>query len=222
MKKIFKLTFLGCLIIISPLSAYADTIINYMTIANNIPVMAIKPDDQSQAWVRSAQRILSSTDETLSQTVVAMNTIAAKQGHPVFCFPQGILFDSSTVHDIILKTYAELVKTQGAAVSGMNISDILMLGMVSRYSCSATPASAPSPVAQASMPEPTLAEQPAVPPVSSPAPAPAAPTSSSMGTALPILPSASSPAGEQPALSSNPYGNPPTQEVVLANNLPTL
>ncbi len=214
MKKIFKLTFLGCLIIISPLVAYADTIINYMTIANNIPLMAIKPDDQSQAWVRSAQRMLSLADETLCQTVVAMNTIAAKQGHPVFCFPQGILFDSSTVHDIILKTYAELIKTQGAAVSGMNISDILMLGMVSRYSCSTTPTSTSMPMAQAPMPEPALAAQPA-------APAPSQDSASSaMGAALPTLPSVS--AAEQPALSSNPYGAPPTQEVVSANNPPTL
>ncbi len=224
MKNFFKISFLlGILGIISP--AYADTIINYMTIANNIPVMAMKPDDQSQAWVRSAQRILTSTDETLSQTVVSMNTVAAKQGHPVFCFPQGILFDANTVHDIIQKTYTELMKTQGAALSGMTISDVLMLGMVSRYSCSPTPASSaiestqmmatPTPLPAA----PSLGAQPAITSTTEAAPAPAMPATSSMGASLPAV-SSSTPT-EQPVMS-NPYGTPPTQQVVSAELPPTL
>lgn len=120
--------------------AQADTIANYMIITNNIPVMAMKPDEQSQSWVRSAQKILISTDETMGQTIVSMNAVAAKQGHPIFCFPPGVPFDATTVDDIIQKTYADLVKTQGPNIN-MSVSDVLVIGMLSRYSCSALPAS---------------------------------------------------------------------------------
>ena len=39
----------------------ADTINNYIDIANNIPQMEIKADPQAQAWARSAHHILTIT-----------------------------------------------------------------------------------------------------------------------------------------------------------------
>jgi hypothetical protein len=221
MKNLLKIMAFFSLIAMN-LSGQADTILNYMTIANNIPTMSMKPDEQSQGWVRSAQRMLTLTDETLAQTVVAMNTVAAKQGHPIFCFPQGVLFDANTVHDIILKTYAELAKTQAALISTMPISDVLMLGMVSRYSCSPMPAATPTDSSQlAAAVSVGGGAQPAPAPATpSPAPtaaAPALPASSSIGASLPAMPT-----NDQIGMANNPYGTPPTQQVVSADTPPPL
>lgn len=119
--------------------AQADTVANYMTIVENIPKMAMKADEQSQAWVRSARNIITSTDETMLQTIIAMNASAAKNGKPIFCFSPGKPFDATTVDQIIQKTYAELLKMQGTSVGTMTVSDVLMVGMASQYSCAASP-----------------------------------------------------------------------------------
>lgn len=117
--------------------AHADTIGSYMAIVNNIPTMSMKPDEQSQAWVRSARSILTSTDQTMAQTIISMNAIAAKQGKPVFCFSPAAPFDAGTVDSIIQKTYGDWVKKQ-EAVASMSVSDVLMAGMVAQYSCNST------------------------------------------------------------------------------------
>ncbi len=220
--KVLKITaLLGFVGVVS--IAQADTISNYMTISNNIPIMTIKPDEQSQAWVRSAQRILTSTNETLAQTVVSMNSVAAKQGHPVFCFQQGVLFDGNAVHEIIEKTYAELTKTQGADVANMSISDVLMIGMVARYSCSALPAATSTasvepgtPMTSVSASAASLPSTAQQAPATSAAPQPVAalPSQSAQPTAMPPLPTDS--------MENNPYGTPATQQVVTADSPPTL
>lgn len=145
--------------------AYADTVGNYMTIVHNIPSMSMKPDEQSQAWSRSARSILTSTDETMAQTIVSMNSLAAKQGKPIFCFSPGVPFDAAAVDDLIQKTYAELVKTQGTSVATMPVSDVLMIGMSSKYGCTsmpaqATPSAAPIQSAVQSMPQAATASIP--------------------------------------------------------------
>lgn len=131
--------------------AQADTIGNYMTLVNNIPSMAMKPDEQSQAWVRSARSILISTDETMAQTVSSMNGVAIKTGHPIFCLPQGGTLDAGIVDDIIQKTYANWVATQGESPS-MPVSDILTTGLMARYPCSMS--LQPSPMATSPMAAP--------------------------------------------------------------------
>lgn len=118
-------------------TASADTIGNYMTVVNNIPKTAMQPTDEAQAWVRSARSILSSTNETMAQTIVSMNRIAAKQGRPIFCFPPGTPFDASTVDDLIQKTYTNLQRTQGDVPPATPVSDVLMMGMLTTYGCSA-------------------------------------------------------------------------------------
>lgn len=138
MKKYFLITAMVVSGIISA-SASADTIGNYMTVVNNIPKTAMQPTDDAQAWVRSARSILLSTNETMAQTVVSVNRIAAKQGHPIFCFPPGTPFDASTVDDLIQKTYTHLQQTQGEVAPATPVSDVLMMGMLSEYACSAAP-----------------------------------------------------------------------------------
>ena len=60
-----SLTFLFILL----LSCYAkaDTIDNYMNIANNIPQMEMKADPQAQAWARSARHVLDVTSESIGK-----------------------------------------------------------------------------------------------------------------------------------------------------------
>lgn len=181
------------------LSAQADTVGNYMTIIDNIPKMAMKPDEQSQAWVRSARNIVTSTDEAMVQTIISVNSVAMKQGRPVFCFSPGAPFDAGTADQLIQKTYAELLKTQGTSVSSMTVSDVLIIGMASQYSCSAsvTPVMA---YATAASPMPVM---------------PAASTATA--ATQPVMPA---PASNIPA-DSNPYATP-TQVSVSAETPPVL
>lgn len=140
MKKYFLITAIMIAEMVTASAASADTIGNYMTVVNNIPKTAMQPTDEAQAWVRSARSILSSTNETMAQTVVSVNRIAAKQGHPIFCFPPGTPFDASAVDDLIQKTYTNLQRTQGEIAPATPVSDILMIGMLSAYGCSASAA----------------------------------------------------------------------------------
>lgn len=122
--------------------AQADTIGSYMTIVNNIPKMAMQPDDQSQAWVRSARNILKSTDETMAETVLAMNRLAEAQGRALFCF-SGVSLDSERVDELIQSTYAELLKDQSTS-SKMPVAQVLVMGLNRQYPCSGNGAAPPS------------------------------------------------------------------------------
>ena len=51
-------------------AVHADTIKNYINIANNIPQMEIKADPQAQAWARSARQILNVTCESIQETIL--------------------------------------------------------------------------------------------------------------------------------------------------------
>lgn len=114
--------------------AQADTIGSYMTIVNNIPKMAMQPDDQSQAWVRSARNILKSTDETMAETVLAMNRLAEAQGRALFCF-SGASLDADRVDELVQSTYAELLKDQ-STTSTIPVAQVLVMGLNRQYPCS--------------------------------------------------------------------------------------
>lgn len=117
---------------------FADTIGNYITIANNIPSMELKPDEHAQAWVRSARTILAATDETIIETLVIMNATAAKQGKPIFCLPpnQTITISTDQADEIIKKTYNDLAQ-KGIDIKNMSVSEVAMLGFIKVYPCKA-------------------------------------------------------------------------------------
>lgn len=203
-----KIIFLSLLGIGTIASAQADTIGNYMTIVNNIPEMSVKPDEQSQAWVRSARSMIGLADQTMAQTILSMNAVAAKQGSPIYCFPANFNLDAAAVDDIIQKTYGEWVKSQQASPS-MPASDVLLAGMA-QYACSSSQTTAAAFSPQANV-------QPAAVAATPPSVAPA--TMPSQGVENPILPPpAVTPTATYP--ENNPYAT--AQQVAVSAEPPPI
>ncbi|CEG58075.1 hypothetical protein [Legionella fallonii] len=113
---------------------HADTINNYMNIANNIPQMEIKADPQAQAWARSAHHVLTITCESIAETIMQANEAARSQGRPIFCLPQGTQLNAITLNDLIQKTYKEL-SSQQSDKDKMTVSQIAWMGITKSYPC---------------------------------------------------------------------------------------
>lgn len=113
---------------------HADTINNYMSIANNIPQMEIKADPQAQAWARSARHVITITCESIAETMLQANEVAKNQGKPIFCLPPGIQLNSMVLNDIIQQTYKEL-SSQQSDKDKMTVSQVAWLGINKQYGC---------------------------------------------------------------------------------------
>ncbi len=114
----------------------ADTISNYMNIANNIPQMEIKADPQSQAWARSARHVLTITCESIAETMLQANETASTQGKPLFCLPKEVQLNSIVLNDLIQQTYKEL-SSQQSDKDQMTVSQVALLGVSKKYPCQA-------------------------------------------------------------------------------------
>jgi hypothetical protein len=115
-------------------SLHADTINNYMNIANNIPQMEIKADAQAQAWARSARHVLNITCESIAETLIQTNEIARSQGKPLFCLPPGKQLNSITMNELIQQTYKE-ISSQRSDKDTMTVSQIALLGVSKQFPC---------------------------------------------------------------------------------------
>lgn len=127
-----RILFFGFIVLCSPI--FADTIDNYMNIANNIPLMEMKADEQAQAWARSARHVITITCESIAETILQANEIATRQGKPLFCFPDGMQLNSFTLNELIQQTYKE-ISSQASDKNTMTVSQIAWLGMSKRYAC---------------------------------------------------------------------------------------
>jgi hypothetical protein len=127
-----RLLFIACMFICS--MSYADTIENYMNIANNIPVMEMKADAQAQAWARSARHVLTITCESIAETLVQANETAHQLGKPLFCLANGVQLNPVTMNELIQQTYKE-ISSQQSDKDKMTVSQIALLGMSKRYPC---------------------------------------------------------------------------------------
>ncbi len=117
---------------------HADTINNYMSIANNIPQMEIKADPQAQAWARSARHVLTITCESIAETLSQSNEVAKSQGKPLFCLPQGVQLNSITLNELIQQTYKE-ISSQRSDKDTMTVSQVALLGISKQYPCQQSP-----------------------------------------------------------------------------------
>lgn len=122
--------FMGLLLTI--VSSHADTIGKYAKIANSIPQMSLKADPESQAWMRSAKSVLAITDETVAQTVIAMNELAKNQGRPLICPPVDKAIDGETIHRIL----AEAIKGAPSENENTTISVVVANSLAKEYPCS--------------------------------------------------------------------------------------
>lgn len=118
-------------------TCFADTIDNYMKIANNIPVMEMKADNQAQAWARSAHHVLTITCESIAETLIQANETALHQGHPLFCLPNGVQLNPLVMNELIQQTYKEL-SSQQSDKDKMTVSQIALVGISKKYPCQAT------------------------------------------------------------------------------------
>ena len=112
----------------------ADTIDNYMDIANNIPQMEIKADPQAQAWARSARHVITITCESIAETLVQANETAQHQGKPLFCLTPGTQLSAAMLNNLIQQTYKEL-SSQQSDKNKMTVSQVALLGLSKQYPC---------------------------------------------------------------------------------------
>lgn len=113
---------------------HADTIKNYMNIADNIPQMEIKADPQAQAWARSARHVLTITCESIAETMLHANEIAKNQGNPIFCLPPNEQLNATTLCQLLQKTYKEM-SSQQSDKDSMTVSQVAWLGASKSYPC---------------------------------------------------------------------------------------
>lgn len=132
--KIKTLVLLSSLFFSFPL--FADTIVKYAGISKNIMQMALKADPKSQAWVRSARSILAVTDETVAQTVTAMNVLAQQSGTPLLCPPVSTKIDGPAIHKLLQDKVAHL-----DSGDRRTISEVVIEGLKKRYPCKLSSAS---------------------------------------------------------------------------------
>ena len=118
-------------------TSHADTINNYMKIANNIPLMEMKADAQAQAWARSARHVLTITCESISETLVQANNSATQMGKPIFCLPKGADLNPVTMNELIQQTYKE-ISSQQSDKDTMTVSQVALLGVSKHYPCTAS------------------------------------------------------------------------------------
>lgn len=113
---------------------HADTISNYMKIANNIPQMEMKADPQAQAWARSARHVLTITCESIAETLVQANNTATQQGKSIFCLTQGTQLNPVIMNELIQQTYKE-ISSQQSDKDTMTVSQVALLGISKRFPC---------------------------------------------------------------------------------------
>lgn len=115
-------------------TVHADTINNYMNIANNIPQMEMKADPQAQAWARSARNVLSITSESIAETLLQVNEEATQQGKALFCLPQGVQLNAVIMNGLIQQTYKDM-SSQQSDKNNMSVSQVALLAVKKQYPC---------------------------------------------------------------------------------------
>lgn len=113
-------------------SVFADTIEHYVNIANAIPQMELKADEESQVWARSARNVLNITSETVAETLTTSNQEASKLGKPLFCLPKGNKLDIQTMHQLLLDTYRDL---NNPDKNQWTVSQVAWYAVNKRYPC---------------------------------------------------------------------------------------
>ncbi len=127
LKKYFLM--IVCLSLALPSSA--DSISKYAKVAKSIPEMSLKASPQAQAWMRSAKSILAITDETVAQTIVAMNNEAKKQGHPIICPKENVEINGTVIHELLLN----VIKGGVGDNDSESISSIAIRVLMTAYPC---------------------------------------------------------------------------------------
>ena len=114
------------------LNSYADTIAHYMEIANNIPRMEMKADEQAQTWARSARNVILLSCESIWESLNIANQTQAKNGTPLFCVSNPAMINAESVADLIQYTYENL---NGQEKENLTVAQVALMGFQKRYPC---------------------------------------------------------------------------------------
>lgn len=123
------LTYSICLLFTLPLQA--DTLAKYAGIANSIPQAQLKADEKSQAWARSAKSILDVADESIAQSIQAMQNLALRKRMQLFCLPADKTIDNNMVHQIL----NHLIQQNYDAIAQQSISEVVVSQLEQLYPC---------------------------------------------------------------------------------------
>lgn len=134
--KRFYFKICGLFLLSFAVSSFADTIERFMNIADNIPKMEMKADNDAQVWVRSARNILNLTCEAIAETLIATNKTATEQGKPLFCLnAEGQNLQPAFLNSLIQKTYREMTMPKDAK-DNLTVSEVALMGVMQIYPCS--------------------------------------------------------------------------------------
>jgi hypothetical protein len=125
-----KLNFL--FLILFCFNSYADTIAHYMEIANNIPRMEMKADEQAQAWARSARNVILLSSESIWESLNIANQTQTKNGAPLFCVPNPSMITAESMADLIQYTYESL---NGQEKENLTVAQVALTGLQKKYPC---------------------------------------------------------------------------------------
>ncbi len=117
--------------------SFADTIGQYMTVANNISRMEMKADAEAQAWVRSARNVLLLTSESIWESLNIANENAQ---HQLFCVTKDTSISAESMTDLIKSSYQQLNMPE-TEKNQLTVAKIALMGLQQKYPCgSANPA----------------------------------------------------------------------------------
>ena len=111
-------------------ACWSDRIGNYHQISQSIPKMEMKADPQSQAWARSARHVLTITNESIAETLIAMNNQAANQGHPFFCLPKNKPLNAELMRQLI-----EASKEAHTGANNTTVSQVALTAVMQKFPC---------------------------------------------------------------------------------------
>lgn len=111
--------------------SFADTIGQYMTVANNINRMEMKADAEAQAWVRSARNVLLLTSESIWESLSIANDNA---NHQLFCVAKDTNISAETMTDLIKSSYQQLNMPESEK-SQLTVAKVALLGLQQKYPC---------------------------------------------------------------------------------------
>jgi PIN domain nuclease of toxin-antitoxin system len=111
--------------------SFADTIGQYMTVANNISRMEMKADAEAQAWVRSARNVLLLSAESIWESLNIANENAH---HQLFCIPKTYSMTAESMTDLIKDSYQHLNISE-TEKNQFTVAKIALLGLQQKYPC---------------------------------------------------------------------------------------
>jgi hypothetical protein len=115
----------------------ADTIGQYMIIADNISRMEMKADSESQAWVRSARNVLLLTSESIWESLSLAN-----QSNTLFCMPQDEAMSAESMTDLIKGCYHHLQMGE-TEKNRLTVAQVGLMALQEKYPCKAAANSQP-------------------------------------------------------------------------------